>query len=106
MMELAQNEQACRILRMSVPGLGCVKTPKLNLRTEISSRPSINLKNKSADDGCRDIEKTILRAFRARTFSRSLGDLMAEGDATHTSGLFGLNSETLRMNEAHRSRVD
>jgi hypothetical protein len=34
---------------------------------------SINLKNKSAGDGCRDkiIEKTILRAFRARTFSRS-----------------------------------
>src|ERR1700682_5538160 len=36
---------------------------------------SINLKNKSAGDGCRDktIEKTILRTFRARTFSRSLG---------------------------------
>jgi hypothetical protein len=33
------------------------------------------LKNKSAGDGCRDktIEKTILRAFRARTFSRSQG---------------------------------
>jgi hypothetical protein len=36
---------------------------------------SINLENKSAGDGCRDktIEKTILRAFRARTFSRSQG---------------------------------
>jgi hypothetical protein len=36
---------------------------------------SINLKNKSAGDGCRakTIEKTILRAFRARTFSHSLG---------------------------------
>src|SRR5258707_15027561 len=36
---------------------------------------SINLKNKSAGDGCRDktIEKTIPRAFRARTFSRSQG---------------------------------
>src|SRR6202790_695368 len=36
---------------------------------------SINLKNKSAGDGRRDktIEKTILRAFRARTFSRSQG---------------------------------
>jgi hypothetical protein len=36
---------------------------------------SINLKNKSAGDDCRDktIEKTILRAFRARTFSRSQG---------------------------------
>jgi hypothetical protein len=35
--------------------------------------PSINLKNKSAVDSCRDktIEKTILRALRARTFSRS-----------------------------------
>jgi hypothetical protein len=34
---------------------------------------SINLKNRSAGDGCRDktIEKTILRAFGARTFSRS-----------------------------------
>jgi hypothetical protein len=36
---------------------------------------SINLKNKSAGDGCQDntIEKTILRAFRADTFSRSQG---------------------------------
>jgi hypothetical protein len=36
---------------------------------------SINLKNKRAGDGCRDkmIEKTILRAFRARTSSRSQG---------------------------------
>src|SRR5258706_14957244 len=36
---------------------------------------SINLKNKSAGDGCREktIEKTILRTFRARTFSRSQG---------------------------------
>src|SRR5260370_13434629 len=33
---------------------------------------SVNLKSKSAGDGCRDktIEKTILRTFRARTFSR------------------------------------
>jgi hypothetical protein len=38
---------------------------------------SINLKNKSAGDGRWDktIEKTILRAFRARTFSRSQGHL-------------------------------
>src|SRR5258705_7672012 len=36
---------------------------------------SINLKNKRAGDGCQDktIEKTIPRAFRARTFSRSQG---------------------------------
>jgi hypothetical protein len=36
---------------------------------------SINLKNKGAGDDCRDktIEKTILRTFRARTLSRSLG---------------------------------
>jgi hypothetical protein len=35
---------------------------------------SINLK-KSAGDGCREktIEKTILRTFRAQTFSRSQG---------------------------------
>src|SRR5258708_396920 len=38
---------------------------------------SINLKNKSAGDGCRDktIEKTILRAFRARTKSAQNGFL-------------------------------
>jgi hypothetical protein len=43
---------------------------------------SINLKNKSAGDGCRDkiIEKTILRAFRARTFSRSQGQNASFGD--------------------------
>ena len=36
---------------------------------------SIDLKNKGAGDGCQDktIEKTILRAFRARTLSRSQG---------------------------------
>jgi hypothetical protein len=36
---------------------------------------SIHLKNKNTGDGCRNktIEKAILRAFRARTFSRSLG---------------------------------
>jgi hypothetical protein len=36
---------------------------------------SINLKNKSAGDGYRNktIEKTILRAFHERTFSRSQG---------------------------------
>ena len=36
---------------------------------------SINLKNKSAGDGCRNktIGKTILCTFRARTFSRGLG---------------------------------
>jgi hypothetical protein len=33
---------------------------------------SIDLKNKSASDGCRDktIEKTILRAFRAHVFTQ------------------------------------
>jgi hypothetical protein len=45
---------------------------------------SIDLKNKSAGDGYRDktIEKTILRAFRARTFSRSQGQTRKSGDAT------------------------
>src|ERR1700682_837792 len=43
---------------------------------------SINLKNKSAGEGCRDktIEKTILRAFRARTFSRSQGQFRPQRD--------------------------
>ncbi len=42
---------------------------------------AINLKNKSAGDGCRDktIEKTILRTFRARTFSRSQGHFQTSG---------------------------
>src|SRR5260370_37322180 len=50
-----------------------------NSETEFANRnfvsPSINLKNKSAGDGCREktIEKTILRTFRAQTFSRSQG---------------------------------
>jgi hypothetical protein len=48
---------------------------------------SINLKNKSAGDGCREkiIEKTILRAFRARTFSRSQGH-SRPGRASSKSG--------------------
>jgi hypothetical protein len=50
---------------------------------------SIILKNKSAGDGCRDetIEKTILRTFRARTFSRSLGHSRRLGDVRVTSSL-------------------
>jgi hypothetical protein len=48
---------------------------------------SINLKNKSAGDGCRDktIEKTILRAFRAPTFSRSQGQSRRFHDVRVTS---------------------
>jgi hypothetical protein len=43
---------------------------------------SINLKNKSAGDDCRDkiIEKKILRAFGARTFSRSQGQKLPLGE--------------------------
>jgi hypothetical protein len=59
---------------MSLPDLGCVKTPKLNLRTKLSARFQSIWKAKALAIGCRNkaIEKTILRAFRARTFSRSL----------------------------------
>jgi hypothetical protein len=48
---------------------------------------SINLKNKSAGDGCRDktIKKTILRALRARTFSSSQGQSRL-GRASSKSG--------------------
>src|SRR5467141_335804 len=50
---------------------------------------SFNLKNKSAGDGCRDktIEKTILRAFRARTFSRSQGQTEKNSMRAMFSGL-------------------
>jgi hypothetical protein len=60
---------------MSETGLGCVKTPELNFANGDFVSTSINLKNKSAGDGRGDktIEKTILRTFRARTFSRSQG---------------------------------
>jgi hypothetical protein len=69
-------------------GLGCVKTPKLNLRTEF--RLDFNqFEKQNAGDGCRDktIEKTILRAFRARTFSRSQGHSRRVGPQPMTSGL-------------------
>jgi hypothetical protein len=47
------------------------------------------LKNKSAGDGYRDktIEKTILRAFCARTFSRSQGHLQTSAQTGGMSGL-------------------
>src|SRR6267142_6178492 len=50
---------------------------------------SINLENKSAGDGCRDktIKKTILRALRARTFSRGLGQTRKSSWPTPTSAL-------------------
>jgi hypothetical protein len=58
----------------SPDGLGCVKTPKLNLRIEISSRLHQFDKQKRWRH-CREktIEKTILRLPHARTFSHSLG---------------------------------
>src|SRR5882762_9913856 len=50
---------------------------------------SINLKNKSAGDGRWDktIEKTFLRAFRARTFSRSQGHQRTWRPRNSTSAL-------------------
>src|ERR1700676_5204805 len=56
---------------------------------------SINLKNKSAGDGCRDktIEKTILRTFRARTFSRSLGQSLPYRAFRAMSGLLPAATE-------------
>jgi len=50
---------------------------------------SINLKNKSAGDGRWDktIEKTFLRAFRARTFSRSQGQKATSATARTKSAL-------------------
>ena len=60
--------------RMFASGLGCVKTPKSDLRIEISSRLR-QFEKQNAGDNCREktIEKTILRLHRARTFSHSLG---------------------------------
>src|SRR3984957_1013631 len=73
----------------SASGLGCVETPKLNLRTESLSPTSINLRNESAGDGRGDktIEKTILRTFRARTFSHSQGQSLHSDGVLLTSGL-------------------
>jgi hypothetical protein len=50
---------------------------------------SIILKNNSAGDGSRDkiLEKTILRTFCARTFSRSLGQERRFDPVPATSGL-------------------
>ena len=59
---------------MADMGLGCVKTPKSNLRIEISSRLR-QFEKQNAGDHCREktTEKTIPRLHRARTFSHSLG---------------------------------
>jgi hypothetical protein len=59
---------------------------------------SINLENKSAGDGCRDktIKKTILRALRARTFSRGLGQnrkYSLRADDVRSSPESGLKSD-------------
>jgi hypothetical protein len=61
---------------MSANDLDCVKTPKSNLRIEISSRLR-QFKEHNADDRFREsiIEKTILRVPRAHTFSHSLGPI-------------------------------
>jgi hypothetical protein len=51
------------------------KNSKIEFATGNFVSTSPNLENKSAGNSCRDktIEKTILRAFLARTFSRSQG---------------------------------
>jgi hypothetical protein len=66
---------------------------------------SIILKNKSAGDGCRDktIEKTILRTFRARTFSRSLGQKRRFDHPPVASGL--PRSADIRRVRRHVSKV-
>ena len=64
---------------------------------------SINLKNKSAGDGRWDktIEKTFLRAFRARAFSRRQGQIRKSGPA---SGQTALPSRTDIISRAYRLR--
>jgi hypothetical protein len=61
---------------------------------------SIILKNKSAGDGCPDktIEKTILRTFRARTFSRSLGHFQTSNRVPARS----VDPATTDMRRLHR----
>jgi hypothetical protein len=60
-----------------------------NSETEFANRKfvptSINLKSESAGDGRGDktIEKTILRTFRARTFSRSQGQKAKNSRRAH-----------------------
>jgi hypothetical protein len=68
--------------RKSAMGLGCVKNAEIEFANGNFVSTSINLKNKSAGDGYRGktIEKTILRAFRARTFSRSQSHSRHYGD--------------------------
>ena len=60
---------------------------------------SINLKNKSAGEGCRDktIEKTILCALRARTFSRSQGQKADVGDR--------LLNVSFHLSSGHKNRT-
>jgi hypothetical protein len=77
---LAEIAQAAHVLGLRVGrDVRCGSWLRENAEIEFANgnfvSASINLKNKSAGDSCRDkiIEKTILRAFRARTFSRSHG---------------------------------
>jgi hypothetical protein len=82
---------------MADMGLGCVKTPKSNLRIEISSRLR-QFEKQNAGDHCREktTAKTIPRLHRARTFSHSLGlgcvktlCRRCRGVAILTSGVMG-----------------
>jgi len=59
---------------MSASGLGCVKTPKSNLRLEISSRlPQFKKRNRGNQCLESTAENAVLRVPRARTFLHSLG---------------------------------
>ena len=68
-------------VKITDPNVRVGSWPRENSEIEFANRnfvsTSINLKNRSAGDGCRDktTEKTILRTFRARTFSRNLAQL-------------------------------
>jgi hypothetical protein len=68
-----------QLIESYVPDVGSGSWLRENSEIEFANRnfvsTSINLENKSAGDGCREktIEKTILRTFRAQTFSRSQG---------------------------------
>jgi len=62
-------------------GLGCVKTPKWNLRVEISSRfRQFENQQRWRLHWEKTIEKTILRLPLARTFPHSLGQSLPKRD--------------------------
>ena len=88
------SQRSNRRLRKSALGLGCATNSEIEFASGKFDSTSINLKNKSAGDGCLDKtkEKTILRSC-AHVFTQP-GSIATEGDPAAKLAMSAMHAES------------